>query len=555
MQFSDFALPEGALASLEARGITTPTPIQEQTLPHSLAGKDILGRARTGTGKTLAFALPVAARLEASSERGRLPRVLVMAPTRELAKQTAREFEMIAPHLFTTTIYGGAAYGPQERDLSRGVDIVVGTPGRIIDHLERRNLDLSAAEVVVLDEADEMLSMGFADAVEQILQGTPPSRQTMLFSATVPHWVQKLAKSYLTDPVVVDLVGRDAAAQATTTKHVAIKVNASARTKTLADLLTVHQPERAIVFTRTKRDADELAMELVHRGIEAEAIHGDLAQAQRERALGAFRAGRSRVLVATDVAARGLDIPEVDLVVQHHIPHDSEAYVHRSGRTGRAGRSGTAIVLVTDRENRALRSLEHDTGVFFERRDPPRPDEVRQAAAQFAAQQVRDVPEEVIGQFRAEAERLFSERGLDALSAALAWVAGIHSPPQPVSLITGEEGMTTLLLRAGRLNVPRAVAVIAGTTGLPSRLIGKVRLFEGGVAADVPVASVDKLLAASPLENEITVERAETLPTLVEERSRDYAGGGGSRGGYRGSNPRDGGGRPDRDYSPRRRKY
>ncbi|HWG85000.1 MAG TPA: DEAD/DEAH box helicase [Deinococcales bacterium] len=545
MNFTDFPLPEGVLAGLAARGFTTPTPIQAETLPHTLEGRDVLGRARTGTGKTLAFALPIAARLQTDRERGRAPRALILAPTRELAKQTAAEIETSAPHLATTVIYGGSAYGPQERDLKRGVDILVGTPGRVIDHLDRGNLNLSEVQVAVLDEADEMLSMGFSEAVERILQETPKERQTMLFSATIPHWVKRLADNYQREPVVVDLVGRDSAVQASTTRHIAIRVTPATRTRTLADLLTVLNPERAIVFTRTKADSDELALELVHRGIEADAIHGDLAQTQRERALGSFRAGRTRVLVATDVAARGLDIPEVDLVVQNHFPNDAEAYVHRSGRTGRAGREGTAVVLYTDREHRLIRNLEHETGVFFERRDAPKTSEVRSAAAANAAALVRAVPLDAYEPFMQEAQRLHDEGGVEALAAALAFIGGVHQAPPPASLITGEEGMTTLLLRAPRLSVARAVAVIAGSSGLSSRNIGKVRQFQGGVAADVPTDAVDRILALGPLEGEIEVERAESLPDLIDDAPRkprydDRGGYGGNRGGYRGRNDRDG---------------
>ncbi len=520
MQFSDFALPPSVLLSLDARGITTPTPIQEQTLPHSLEGKDILGRARTGTGKTLAFGLPIATRLEVSRERGRKPRALILTPTRELAKQIARELESSAAHLSTTTIYGGTSYTPQERDLQRGVDIVVGTPGRVIDHLGRGSLGFDELQIAVLDEADEMLSMGFQEAVEKILEFAPKDRQTMLFSATIPRWVDKLARGYLRSPIKVDLVGDENATQSTTT-HMAIKVSAAARTKVLADLLTVQGPERAIIFTRTKRDCDELALELIHRGLEAEAIHGDLAQSQRERALEGFRAGRTRVLVATDVAARGLDVPDVELVVQHHFPNDSEAYIHRSGRTGRAGKSGVAVVLYTDREQRSLRTLEHETGVFFERRDAPKASDVGMAASRNAAKDVRSVPAEVTEPFMEEATALVEAYGAEeALARALAWIAGVHTAPKPASLITGEEGMTTLLLRAARLNIPRAVAVLAQASGLSSKSLGKIKLFNGGVAADVPTHAAPALVALEAMDD-IKIELATVLPELIELPARD----------------------------------
>lgn len=439
MQFTDLIAPHLAEA-LAARGISAPSPIQIESLPHTLAGRDLIGRARTGTGKTLAFVLPITTRLEASRQSGRGPRAIILAPTRELAKQVAAEAEQSARHLTTVTVYGGAAYGPQEKALMRGVDIVVGTPGRIIDHLERGNLRLDDVQIAVLDEADEMLSVGFADAIEQILRSAPKDRQTMLFSATLPSGVERLARQYQRDPVLVDLVGERASQASQTVTHLAIKVG-RVRTRVLADLLTVYNPERAIVFTRTKREADELSLELIHRGIEAEALHGDLAQSQRERALGAFRAGRVRVLVATDVAARGLDIPEVDLVVQYHMPNDTEAYVHRSGRTGRAGREGTAIVLYGDREGRELSNLERATGVRFTPRAVPTAKEVREASARTAADAVRHIENDLGASFKEEAEKLFAELGVDALARALAKIAGVTAPATSASLLSGEENI------------------------------------------------------------------------------------------------------------------
>jgi superfamily II DNA/RNA helicase len=535
MLFSDFALSEGIVSGLAARGITTPSPIQAESLPFSLEGRDILGRARTGTGKTLAFALPIVTRVQPSRERGRLPRVIVLSPTRELAKQIAKEFNLLGG-LEVVEVYGGSSYMPQQRALSRGVDVVVGTPGRVNDLLERRDLDLTAVEVVVLDEADEMLSMGFQEQVETILATTPAEKQTMLFSATMPRWVERLATKYQSNPKKIDLVGNDDSVQNTTVQHVAVRISPNHRTKVLADLLTVVAPERAIIFTRTKRDCDELALALIGRGLAAEAIHGDLAQAQRERALESFRSGNARVLVATDVAARGLDIPDIELVVQHHFPQDAEAYVHRSGRTGRAGRSGMAVVLYTNREERDLRRLEHDTGAHFSRQEPPKPNEVQAAASKNAGMDVRHVSENVIAPFRAEAKALLEEFGEDALARALAYIAGVTTPPKPASLITGEEGFTTLRLNGQRLGIPKAVAILAGALNISARALGKIREVRGGgVVADVPTELVQRLLDAG-LED-VDVSIAQELPDILEERApRDdnrRPGGYGSQGGKR----------------------
>lgn len=548
MNFDQLIAPELA-ARLAERGITEASPIQEKSLPITFAGQDMIGRARTGTGKTLAFALPIIQKLEASRERGRAPRAIVVAPTRELAKQVADEFSKSGVGLTTVTVYGGAAYGPQENALRRGVDVVVGTPGRLIDHLERGNLDLSAVEFAVLDEADEMLSVGFAEAIETILQKTPETRQTMLFSATLNNDINRLSRKYLRSPALVDMVGEGKSQAAQTVEHLKVKVGRS-RTRVLADLLTVYNPEKAIVFTRTKREADELANELIHRGLEAEALHGDLAQSQRERALGAFRSGRVGVLVATDVAARGLDIPEVDLVVQYHLPQDPDSYVHRSGRTGRAGRTGTAIIMYGDRENREVMGLERITGVRFTERQLPTPKEVAQASAKASADMVRKVDGEMAKGFQAEAERLFSELGLEALARALAKISGVTEPVKAASLLSGEEGLTTVILHGERMTIARTVAILARNGDVDTRRLGKVRQWRGGTVADVPSEFIPKLMAANPLEGEIQIEIAQELPELFEQATRErreggYQGGGNrgyrDEGGYRGSNSNRGG--------------
>ncbi|GHF48192.1 superfamily II DNA/RNA helicase [Deinococcus metalli] len=542
MNFDQLIAPELA-ARLAERGITDATAIQVESLPQTLQGRDLIGRARTGTGKTLAFALPIIQTLEPSRERGRLPRAIIVAPTRELAKQVADEFAKSGGALTTVTVYGGASYGPQEGALRRGVDIVVGTPGRLIDHLERGNLDLGDVKFAVLDEADEMLSVGFAEAIETILEKTPETRQTMLFSATLSDDVRRLSRKYMREPVLVDVVGEGKSQAAQTVEHLKIKVGRS-RTRVLADLLTVYNPEKAIVFTRTKREADELANELIHRGLEAEALHGDLAQTQRERALGAFRSGRVGVLVATDVAARGLDIPEVDLVVQFHLPQDPESYVHRSGRTGRAGRTGTAVIMYSDREQREVSGLERITGVRFAERALPTPKEVAAASARSSADMVRKVDTSAAAGFQAEAERLFSELGLEALSRALAKISGVTEPLKAASLLSGEEGLTTLILHGERLSVARTVATLARTADVDTRRLGKVRQWRGGTVADVPSEYIETLLAAAPLEGDIQIEVAQELPELFEAPTRErreggYQGGGNrgyrDEGGYRGN--------------------
>lgn len=358
--FADLGLDDTLLAALGDLGYEAPSPIQADTIPALLAGRDVMGLAQTGTGKTAAFALPILQRLDL---RRKLPQALVLAPTRELALQVCEAFERYASHLAgvrVLPVYGGQGYGVQLSALARGVHVVVGTPGRIIDHLERGTLDLSELEYLVLDEADEMLTMGFAEDVEQILAQTPTEKQVALFSATMPRQIRDLAEKYLTDPLEVQVKGSTTTAPNVTHRYLIVaypqKVDALTR------ILEVENFDGMIVFVRTKTETETVAERLRARGISAMAINGDLAQPQRERTINQLKAGKLDVLVATDVAARGLDVDRISHVVNFDIPTDTESYVHRIGRTGRAGRSGDAISFVTPRERRLLRAIERATG-------------------------------------------------------------------------------------------------------------------------------------------------------------------------------------------------
>jgi ATP-dependent RNA helicase DeaD len=353
--FAALGLGPDALHAIADLGYGAPTPIQEQTIALLLAGHDVIAQAPTGTGKTAAFGLPIVERLDVAELR---PQALVLTPTRELAIQVSEALHALGKYreLVTLPIYGGAPYERQFRALARGVQVVVGTPGRLLDHLGRQTLDLSHVRMVVLDEADEMLDMGFIEDIEAILQALPAERQSALFSATIPPRVARLAETYLRDPREVRVAAREAVAPKV--RQVYYEVAWPEKAEALARILDYEQPESAIVFVRTRRDADEVAERLNGLGYLAQAIHGDLNQAQRERTLGRFREGRTQLLVATDVAARGLDIPDVSHVINYDLPEDADAYVHRIGRTGRAGRSGEALTLVTPREHRQLAIIE-----------------------------------------------------------------------------------------------------------------------------------------------------------------------------------------------------
>ncbi|KAF1711226.1 ATP-dependent RNA helicase [Pseudoxanthomonas kalamensis DSM 18571] len=358
-RFADLGLAAPVQQAVTELGYESPSPIQMATIPALLAGRDVLGQAQTGTGKTAAFALPVLSGLDLSRT---LPQALVLAPTRELAIQVAEAFQRYAarlPGFHVVPIYGGQSYGPQLHSLRRGAHVVVGTPGRVIDHLNRGSLDLSGLTTLVLDEADEMLRMGFIDDVETVLKKVPESRQVALFSATMPKQIHRIAQTYLRDPVEVTI-----AAKTTTATNIRQRYwfgSGMHKLEALTRILEAEPFDAMIVFARTKAATEELAGKLQARGLAAAAINGDMQQAQREKTIGQLKDGKLDVLVATDVAARGLDVERISHVLNYDIPYDTESYVHRIGRTGRAGRSGEAILFVTPREKGMLRAIERAT--------------------------------------------------------------------------------------------------------------------------------------------------------------------------------------------------
>src|SRR5918993_772749 len=357
--FRDLDLSAPLLRKLDELGYELPTPIQAATIPLLLAGKDVIGQAQTGTGKTAAFALPLLHRLDLSKSK---PQVLVLAPTRELAIQVAEAFQSYATHIpgfQVLPIYGGQSYGPQLSALRRGVHVVVGTPGRVIDHLEKNTLDLSQLSTLVLDEADEMLRMGFIDDVEQILKKTPPQRQVALFSATMPAPIRRIAQTYLREPSEISIEAKTRTADNIRQRF--WQVSGLHKLDALTRILEAEPFDAMIVFARTKQATDELAEKLQARGFAAAAINGDVQQAQRERTIQQLKDGKIDILVATDVAARGLDVDRISHVLNYDVPYDTESYVHRIGRTGRAGRSGEAILFIAPRERSMLRAIERAT--------------------------------------------------------------------------------------------------------------------------------------------------------------------------------------------------
>jgi ATP-dependent RNA helicase DeaD len=373
-RFDELGLDPRVEKVLSDVGYETPSPIQAEAIPPLLAGQHVVGLAQTGTGKTAAFALPILSRIDLSQKS---PQVLVLAPTRELALQVSEAFGRYAAHLkglHVLPVYGGQGYGVQLSALRRGVHVVVGTPGRVMDHLEKGTLDLSELRFVVLDEADEMLNMGFAEDVETILAGTPDDKQLALFSATIPPQIRRIIKKYA--PGATEISVKSTSGTATNVTQRYLKVAHPQKLDALTRILEVENFDGMIIFVRTKHATEDLAERLRARGFSAAAINGDVAQVQRERTIDQLRKGKLDILVATDVAARGLDVDRISHVINHDIPTDTESYVHRIGRTGRAGRSGQAISFVTPRENYLLRAIEKANRTTLEQMNLPSVEDV-----------------------------------------------------------------------------------------------------------------------------------------------------------------------------------
>ena len=359
VSFRDLSLIPELITALDEVGYEAPSPIQAATIPHILAGRDVLGQAQTGTGKTAAFALPILSQIDIAK---RAPQAMILAPTRELAIQVAEAFQRYASHIkgfHVLPIYGGQDYGGQLRQLKRGPHVIVGTPGRVMDHMRRGTLNLGALRHLVLDEADEMLRMGFIDDVEWILSELPEQRQIALFSATMPKEIKKIAQRYLNDPEMVAI--KEKTATASTIEQRYWIVSGYHKLDALTRILEVETFDGVIIFVRTKAATVELAEKLEARGHATAALNGDIPQKQRERTVDKLKKGEIDILVATDVAARGLDVQRITHVINYDIPHDTEAYIHRIGRTGRAGRKGQALLFVAPREKRMLYSIEKAT--------------------------------------------------------------------------------------------------------------------------------------------------------------------------------------------------
>ncbi|HET7552071.1 MAG TPA: DEAD/DEAH box helicase [Gemmatimonadaceae bacterium] len=538
--FATLGLDVRLLSELSALGYEEPTPIQRQAIPPLLAGRDLLGQAATGTGKTAAFALPMLQLLARDDGRASRTSALILVPTRELAMQVAQAVHRYGKGLGVRVlpIYGGQAIGQQLRALKRGVDIVIATPGRALDHIRRGTLDLSGVRVTVLDEADEMLDMGFADELEAILGELPEERQTALFSATIPRRIAAIAERHLRNPEHVRIAAEPTGSRGVArVRQVAYMVPRVSRTVALGRVLDAESPTRAIVFCRTRNEVDELTETLAARGYGAEALHGGMAQEQRDRVMRRFRDGTSEFLVATDVAARGLDIEDVTHVVNYGVPNEPEAYIHRIGRTGRAGREGVAITFAEPRERRLLRNIEHATHQRIEIATVPTVADLRARRLELIRAALHEAL--VSGEYerhRVVAEGLAEEFDITDVAAAAVWLVdeatggeeedveeipaaeaepmgragsggtrGARQKKRPdrperrVGRRLPEWDVARLFVGAGRTAGVRPgdlVGAIANEVGIDSSMIGSIEISDRFSLVEVPDEIADEIISA-----------------------------------------------------------
>ncbi|WP_334059148.1 DEAD/DEAH box helicase [Alteromonas sp. S005] len=522
MTFKDLNLPEPILQALEKVGYEKPSPIQAESIPLILEGHDLLGQAQTGTGKTAAFALPMLANIDPEQRK---PQLLVLAPTRELAIQVAEAFQVYASFsqkIKVLPVYGGQSYDNQIRQLKRGVQVVVGTPGRIIDHIKRKTLDLSELKFLVLDEADEMLRMGFIDDVELILSHAPAERQTALFSATMPGPIKKITQRYLKDPKHVKIASK--VSTASTIRQRYCQIAPHHKLEALTRIMEVEAFDGMIIFVRTKTATVELADKLSARGHDVEPLNGDIPQAARERTVEKLKQGKIDILVATDVVARGLDVERVSHVINYDIPYDSESYVHRIGRTGRAGRQGDAILFISHREKRLLFSIEKTTKQPIEAMPIPSISEINETRLSRFKQSVAEATQDdsieslmpIVEMIKEE-----NEASPETIMAALLKIAqgdeplilkesdrpDIHSKPPrdnrdrnsrdgrerkprvPRGNRKPEEGMQRFRIEVGHVHGAKPgniVGAIANEANINSKHIGAIEIYDNFSTVDLP---------------------------------------------------------------------
>lgn len=518
IQFSDFSLSREVAKAIEDMGFEEPSPIQALAIPLIQAGRDVTAQAQTGTGKTAAFGIPLIEKIDPSR---RVVQAIVLCPTRELAIQIAEEFTNLLAHMpriVVLPVYGGQPIDRQLRALQHGVHIVIGTPGRVMDHLERRTLVLSDVRTVVLDEADQMLDMGFRDDIEYILKKVPQERQTLLFSATMPQPILDISKRFQNRPEFVRVQYAELTVPQIEQSY--IEVRDREKLDVLCRVIDLWDPQLAIIFCNTKRRAEELAGKVKARGYRAEELHGDMKQSQRDRVMGGFRKGLIDILIATDVAARGIDVEDVDMVINYDVPQDVEYYVHRIGRTGRAGKSGRAVTFVSPRDFTKLREIQHYAKVKIARIPIPSESDVARTRTLAILEKIKKTVsdgglESYTRIIEQETEGDITSVEIAAALLKLQMEQGTAEVPEPKEEIafgdTGAEpGMVRFFLGVGKEHrvLPKdIVGAIAGETGIPGKAIGAIRILDSYSFVEIPqehAAEVYTIMKERTIRNQPT---------------------------------------------------
>ncbi len=504
IQFQDLNIKKDILKGILELGYEVPTPIQAQAIPRLYAGEDIIGQAQTGTGKTAAFGIPM---LEKINPQQKTPQVLILAPTRELSMQVADEIRKFSKYLSgakSIAIYGGQPIDRQIKALKQGVNIVVGTPGRILDHIRRKTLRLDQIVGLVLDEADQMLDMGFSDDIEAILQETPSERQTVMFSATMPKEIEEIAKKYMKNPKKVKVVHKELTVPKISQYY--FEVRPHEKLDALCRILDMENSELGIIFCRTKKGVDELVENLQSRGYSVEGIHGDLKQSQRDRVMKKFRDGTLDLMIATDVAARGIDVDDVDLVVNYDVPEDFEYYVHRIGRTGRAGREGLAYTLVTGKQIRTLKALEaYIKGKIKRKPIPTINDIVEKKKEMIGKEIIGNIEKGGLSEYAAIVENLSEEySSIDVAAALLKMIMSQNETDafETAKNITekkakSEGSMVRMFVNIGKKHGAKPgdiLGAISGESGISGDLVGVIEMYDKFTFVEVPEHIADRVL-------------------------------------------------------------
>ena len=496
MNFEELCLDPRILRAVTEMGFEQASPIQAKSIPIAIEGKDMIGQAQTGTGKTAAFGIPLLQRVDPHSRK---LQAIVLCPTRELAIQSANEVRRLAKFMHgikVLPVYGGQEISKQIRSLKGGVQVVIGTPGRVIDHINRHTLKMEQVGTIVLDEADEMLNMGFREDIETVLEKLPEEHQTLLFSATMPKPIMEIARTYLKEPEMVKVVKKELTVPKIEQYY--YEVNPRKKNEVLSRLLDMYDPELSLVFCNTKKKVDELVEDLKGRGYFAEGLHGDMKQSQRDRVMNGFRNGRTDILVATDVAARGIDVDDVEAVFNYDVPQDDEYYVHRIGRTGRAGRSGRAFTLVVGREIYKLKDIQRYCKTKIKRQPIPSVDDITDIKAEKILEKAGSfIESENLGKMLDILEEHLDEKEYSSLEMAAALLMMQMGENGACELTkeddfgdTGAEpGMVRLFINIGKKNRVRIgdiLGAVAGESGMEGELVGAIDMYDKYTFVEVP---------------------------------------------------------------------